>query len=132
MTVTSDVLGTALERLQNAAGADRVADIEAALAETEQILRDRKQPLRPADGKLVEVERPRLPSATVDRRAARLRKTVDDLLRETQALRAEAPTADPESLRRRTRELADSLQEFVDQEAKLVLQSVNTDIGGAD
>lgn len=137
MTAKSDPLSTALKRLEQSAaakaeGRDWTSDVEQALAATEQALRQRKQPLRPPDGKLVDVERPRLPSATVDRRAAHLRKDVDVLLRDAEELRSRAATGDPAAIRQRVQELAEGLQQFIDHEAKLVLQSVNTDIGGND
>jgi hypothetical protein len=132
MSVKTDPLGNVVEQLQQcAAGAD-AACIETVLANAETVLRQRKAPLRPVDGKLVEVERPRIPSPTLDRRASGLRKDVDDLLRETQELRTRAATADPAAMLQRIHELAEAIQSFIDHEAKLVLQSVNTDIGGND
>jgi hypothetical protein len=132
MGVKDDPLGSVVEQLERCADDTDAACIEKVLANAETVLRQRKAPLRPVDGKLVEVERPRIPSPTVDRRASGLRKDVDDLLREAEELRSRAATADPAAMQQRVHELAEAIQAFIDHEAKLVLQSVNTDIGGND
>jgi hypothetical protein len=155
-----DPLVTAADELERAVGgaSPDPARAERALDAAERALMQRRPALSPADGRVVEVDRPRLPSPGVDRAVTGLRKDVGALLEQTRALRyhgrevsGAAPLGDPAALAGalpvapesgaavdradfvlRSRELATGLRQFVEAEAHVVLDAVNTDIGAGD
>lgn len=162
----NETLKAAAERLEkvldeNKFGPDQgwTDRVDRALADIEQAVQVHASALQPADGRIVKVDRPRLPSPGVDRRAAALRQELDELLRETTELRAKVkgvaaafgvnvnpsglagalPVA-PEAgalpdfgvFRQRVKHLADGLERYEEEEAHLILDSVNTDIGAGD
>jgi hypothetical protein len=166
MTTTTDALGMAVDGLRHASSADIVGhqrewaeSVDQALAIAELAIRQRAAPLKPADGRVVDVDRPRLPSPTVARRTAGLRTDLNTLFTEAKALRTRAQTAarafgpapdfpeqaggppstaravevpDFGALRQQVEQLAEAVEHYVDEEARLVLESVNTDIGSPD
>lgn len=136
MTAQKDPIGIVIEKLEKiAANVERqpgwAGDLDQLLSTAEQELRQRKAPLK-ADGKLVDVEAPRMPSPTIARRTVGLRKELSVLIQETEELRTRLKTDDADDVREQIHALAGSLQDYIDDEARLVLKSVNTDIGGND
>jgi hypothetical protein len=155
---TQDPLQRAADELERAVTGEDLTRVELALDAAERALMQRRPDLRPEDGRVVDVDRPRLPSPGLDRAVTGLRKDVGELLEETRALRyhvrevsGAAPLGDPAALagalpvapeagaavdradfRLRGRDLAAALRHFVEDEANVVLDAVNTDIGAGD
>jgi hypothetical protein len=145
-----------LETILGDVGPDQVTRLKQALAQVEDAVWQRIVALKPVDGKIVKVDRPRLPSPGVDRRADKLCAELEHFLEEAQALRAsarETGTApqDPATLGgalpvapevgavadwgvfvQRARRLVADLEEYENQEAELIYDSINTDIGSPD
>ena len=138
---------------------DWLARVDQALAGVEQAMRERANALTVPEEGLVEVDRPRLPSPTVARRAEELRQELAGMIAEARALRAKVQSATPASgleigssdlagalpvapeagavpdfglFCRRTRELLDGLGRYEEEEAKLILDSITPDIGAGD
>jgi hypothetical protein len=166
MRAKNDTLEKAMGELERALAeeavgreADWAGRVDQVLAGIEAAVQQRAANLEPPDGKVVEVDRPRLPSPTVSRRAAGLRQELAGVLAEAQALRARVrgavqafgvpvqpaglagalPVA-PEAgaipdfgvFRQRVRELLTALAQYEEEEARLILESVTTDIGAPD
>ena len=114
-----DDLVTALGELEQAVTAAS-ADQERALAGLEQALTRRVVALRSPDGRVVDVDRPLLPSPGEDRKAAGLQHELEVFLQQTQALRAQvqgaaassavAPLADGGTLRDQVRILVAAIR----------------------
>ncbi|HEV3255500.1 MAG TPA: hypothetical protein VG013_01345 [Gemmataceae bacterium] len=166
MPAKTDVLSPALDRLERAlaergAGRERdwVERVDQALAAVEQGVRQHAATLEAPDGRVVDVDSPRLPSPTVSRRAAKLHQELDGFLVETRALRAKvrgasqglgiavspsglagalavAPEAgaipDFSVFCKRAKELLEALNHYEEEEADLILEAVTTDIGAGD
>jgi hypothetical protein len=148
MSVKHDPLSTAVTRLEqalatNAAGRERdwSGRVDRALAEVERAIRKHVTDPWPSDGPMRDLDRPLLPSPGVDRRAAYLRRDLQDLLRETEALRGLVratpraggrPEADRGTFDHRVQVLAAALDRFGTEEVDLVQDSVTTDIGAGD
>jgi hypothetical protein len=158
-----NALLTAADRLERtlseaAPGRERdwAGEVDAALDGLEQAVRQRAATLVSGDGRVLKVDRPRLPSPTVDRQAADLRHDLDDILDELAALRLEvrgagqafartlppppggfpvprAPAVpDVRGLAQKARELVEAVCRYEEGAARMVLESVNTDIGAGD
>jgi hypothetical protein len=157
---------TATERLERTLGEgapgrerDWAREVDDALAGLEQAVRQRAATLIGRDGSVVKVDRPRLPSPTVDRQAAHLRQELDDILGQLGALRLEvqgasqafggtlpptpttgalpaAPRAgavpDFGGFRQKAQGLVEAVRRYEEEAAHMVLESVNTDIGAGD
>jgi hypothetical protein len=146
MTVKRDDLVAATDELEQAldaskggreSGQDR--RIGAALARVERAIREHAQTLEADGGGVVDIESPRVPSPAVDRQVDGLRSELDDLRREAGALRSrltggEAGERIPElsPFRQRVRRLVDSLCRYEEEEARVILESINTDVGAGD
>jgi len=135
----TDDLVTALEQLEQAVGAP-AADperVEQGLARLEQALARRTASLRSPDARVVDVDRPLLPSPGEDRKAADLQHELEDFLGQTKTLREQTrgttgAVADAPALRDRVRELIQAIRRHEHAEVELILDSVNTDIGAGD
>jgi hypothetical protein len=130
-----------------------------ALAAVEEAARRRAEALRTPDGRLIDVDRPRLPSPAVDRRTEDLERQLRQVLERARSLRGQvqgaaegvgleqdpaeaagalavAPeagaVADLGVFRLHAHELAEALRHIERQEADLVLDSVTPDIGAGD
>lgn len=161
MRIKRNDLQAAVERLEHALsepGADHAARLREPLARLEDVVWQKIAALKPADGKLIDVDRPRLPSPAVDRRADKLCTELEKFLEEVRALRgkarqtaAAAPVSDPATLAgalpvapeagadadlgvllQRARQLLQDMEHYEAQEAELIYDSVNTDIGAGD
>jgi hypothetical protein len=145
MPKKSDDLVAAMNRLEQVLGDESsrrdeewLGCADEALRTVEESVRLHLPTLRPADGKLIEVDRPRLPSPMVSRRADELYGELHGFLNETQALRTMLHGSDGSSapnfgaFRQRARQLVEALQQYEEEEANLILESVNTDIGAGD
>jgi len=166
MPTKSDALSASVEGLERALAErstsperDWAERVDQALAAVEQAVRQRSATLEAPDGRLVDIEGPRLPSPTVSRRAGKLHQELDGFLDETRALRAklrgsaQAPgtvvtpsgqagalalspeagaVADFGVFCKRARELLDALGHYEQEEADLILDTVTTDIGAGD
>jgi hypothetical protein len=132
--------------------------MEQALAQFEEAVRQHSASLAASGGKLVDVDRPLLPSPGVDHHVDRLREELKSFLEETQRLRGRVsqvvPPDGPASAEgiagalsvapelgaipdfgifcKRGRSLVEALQHYEQEEAELILRSVNTDIGAGD
>jgi hypothetical protein len=152
-----NALLTAADRLERSLGGaapgrerDWAGEVDDALAGLEQAVRQRAATLVSGDGSVLPVDRPRLPSPTVDRQAAGLRDELDDILAELQKLRLEvqgagqvfgqnlapppraATVPDFGGLAQKAREVAAAVRRYEDEAARMLLESVNTDIGAGD
>jgi len=154
-----DRLEQALSTLGTDTGSCRTPAVDRALAEVEEAARRHAETLLPADGSLVQIDRPLLPSPGVDRRAEALKQELESLRAEAGTLRQRAdslesppnPQQDPTTLAgalpvapelgavpdfsvfcARARQLLHALQHYEEEEADLILKSVNTDIGAGD
>jgi len=154
-----DRLEQALATVNTEKGSCRTAEVDKALAEVEASARQHAEALLPADGSLIKVDRPLLPSPGVDRRAEALKQELEGLGAEAATLRqrvgnVELPPnqgQDPTTLAgalpvapelgavpdfsvfcARARQLLHSLQHYEEEEVELILKSVNTDIGAGD
>lgn len=161
--MAKDNLGKVLGELEQAvaaesAGQERAwaARVGQALAGLEQALARRAALLRSPDGRVVDVDRPLLPSPGEDRKAAGLQHELEGFLQQTQVLRTQAeaaaafrqdgrpdesaaaaaravvPVPDFGALRDSARTLVQAIRSHENAEAELILESVNTDIGGGD
>jgi len=123
----------AIRRLEQALADDGAGRLGRSLAGVEAALRRHTLGAHDPDGTPGPVDRTRLGLA---RRSARLGRRHLDLLRETVALReAAARTAtaqDRRALCRRAARLAAQLRKAEEEEAGLVLESVNTELGAGD
>jgi hypothetical protein len=143
MTTPSDSLVAAVADLEQALtsrGAGSEADqdrrLEQALAAHERAVREHSRALGSDDGRVVDIESPRLPSPTVARQMGVLHRELDQLLREISTLRdklsrAMAPS-DVGPLHTQVRRLVESLGRYNEDEARVIQDSVNTDIGAGD
>jgi hypothetical protein len=165
MPAKRDNIMAAIDQLEQVVNECTVAGIgdsgglARALAQVEDTVRRHAVTLAPADGDLVDVESPRLPSPVMSRRTDNLREELHDLLHEARALRdgvqknavpsemaqhpetpAGALAAAPEAgaapdfalFCRRARELVEHLERYENQEAAVILDAVDTDIGAGD
>jgi hypothetical protein len=153
---------TAAERLERALtgeapGRERdwAGDVDDALAGLEQAVRQRAATLVSRDGSVVKVDRPRLPSPTVDRQAADLRQELEGMLERLTTLRLQVQGAaqvfggaaipaglpatpracaipDFGALRQQAQELVEAVRRYEEETARMLLESVNTDIGAGD
>ncbi|HZU36769.1 MAG TPA: hypothetical protein VFA18_12700 [Gemmataceae bacterium] len=113
--------------------------VDKVLAELEDALRRHAQEIAGADGQLVAVDRPLIPSPTLQHRGAHLAEELHSILGQTQSLRREfrelAPVANQpqrELFCQRARQLVQDLERCESQEADLIQDSVTTDIGAGD
>lgn len=133
--------------------------VDRSLAAVEQAVQQRLAVLKSSPGEPVQVDRPRLPSPAVERGQADLQGLLYDLLREAKTLRTQArgatpapgTPADPANLAgalpvapeagavadygvflQHARELVEALLHYEAEEARLILESVNMDIGAGD
>jgi hypothetical protein len=144
MSATTDSLERALAELENVlagpgAGLDArwAKGAALALAVVEQAVQQHTHGLEPPEGRVVELDRPAIPSPGLDRRLAGLQEELDGLRQEAAALRRAAqagPThaRDLAALWRRTAALRDALARAGRQEAELVQESVTLDLGAGD
>jgi hypothetical protein len=131
---------------------------ERTLARIEQAVQQRLALVRSAPGRLVKVDCPRLPSPAVERGQAGLQRQLYDLLREAETLRAGvrgttpaagvqaddnlagalpvAPkagaAADFGDFLQHAAALVEAVRHYEAEEARLILESVNMDIGAGD
>jgi hypothetical protein len=133
--------------------------VERVLADVEQAVQQRLAAVKSSPGRPVKVDCPRLPSPAVERGQADLQGLLYDLMREAKTLRTQARgatpapdvQADPANLAgalpvapeagavadfgvflQHAQELAEALRHYEDEEARLILESVNMDIGAGD
>ncbi len=125
-----------LERVldQGSAGPERARQLDRALAAVEQAVRLHAESLDASGGDLIDVEGPRIPSPTVTREVGELRRELDDVLDEVGALRDRLASggADFGPFRQRARRLAESLEKYDEEEARVIQETINTDIGSPD
>jgi hypothetical protein len=134
VSAVADLEQALANRSSRAAG--RNQRLDQALAALEQAVRRHREALDPGDGRVVDVESPRLPSPTVTRQLGALHRELDQLLRDAGALRDRlsggAAAADVGPLRTQVRQLLQSLGRYNEDEARVIQDSVNTDIGAGD
>ncbi len=118
-------------------GPDRQQRLEHALAAVEQAVRRHAESLDASGGNLVDIDSPRIPSPTVTREVGGLRQELEGLLDEVSALReklsasgASAPDFGP--YRQRARHLAAALERYDEEEARVIQEAVNTDVGAGE
>jgi hypothetical protein len=117
-------------------GPERSGRLDRALATVEEAVRLHAEALDASGGNLIDVEGPRIPSPTVTREVGGLRQELDEMLDEVSALReklaggAAGPDFGP--CRQRARRLAESLEHYEEEEARVILDTINTDIGSPD
>jgi hypothetical protein len=166
MAKKSDALLTAAEKLQRVLAADVAGQerdwadrVDRALAQLADAIGKRAATWKSPEGKVVEVESPRLPSPTVARRGSELRRDLDGFLEQARTLQTDVrhvartfgggaevanlagalPVA-PEAgavpdfgvFRQRAEQLVEGVQRYIQQEAGLILESVNIDVGAGD
>ena len=116
------------------------AQAEQALVQIEHALNKHAREIAKADGQLVIVDRPLVPSPTAQHRGRQLQSDLHYLRDETRALRQRIHASAPEmgagvdvtSFCKLVRHLVEALERFENREASLILESVNTDIGAGD
>jgi hypothetical protein len=166
MAKKSDALLTAAEKLQRALAADVAGQerdwadrVARALTQLADAIGQRAATWKSPEGKVVDVESPRLPSPTVARRGSELRRDLDGFLEQARTLQTDVrhvartfgggadvanlagalPVA-PEAgavpdfgvFRQRAEQLVEGVQRYIQQEAGLILESVNIDVGAGD
>jgi hypothetical protein len=106
-----------------------LAAVEEAVAQHEKVLA--------ADGpRVVDIESPRIPSPVVTRQVDKLHAELEGLRSEVHALRQrmtggeKAP--DVACLRERARQLLEALGRYDEEEAQVIQETVNTDVGAGD
>jgi hypothetical protein len=116
--------------------ADRARRLASALDAVEEAVRRHAEELDASGGNLIDVEGPRIPSPTLTREVGELRQELDALLDEVSALRdrlaAGGAGTDFGPFRHRARRLAASLEHYDEEEARVILDTINTDIGSPD
>jgi hypothetical protein len=123
--------------LQRALDGGDDSSLDRALRDVEEAAREHGLALDPVSGKVVDVDRPLIPSPGLARHAAWLRQDLGELVGEAAVLRsrlatAAATPAERERLRQQARALLDALERFGEEEVRLIQESVNTDIGAGD
>jgi hypothetical protein len=141
MTAQPDNLTAAVAELEQAAadweagrGSEPAWRLERALAVVELALREHQQSLDP-DGQVVEVDSPRIPSPTVDRQVEGLHHELHALLGEIRSLReqlAAGPAPPTGRLREWVRQLLAALSHYGEEEARVIQEALNTDVGAGD
>jgi ABC-type transporter Mla subunit MlaD len=117
--------------------------VEQALTSVEQAVRRQDTFLAATDGNVVDVESGLANSPGMERRLAHLHEELAGFLGEVDTLRkrvqrvleggaAEVPPSPFDNFHRRAEALLDALQGYEQEEAQLIQESVNTDIGGGD
>jgi hypothetical protein len=129
-----DELERVLDQGDGGRGPDRVRQLDRALAAVEQAVRLHAESLDASGGNLIDVEGPRIPSPTVTREVGELRRELDGVLDEVAALRDRLSAAGTDfgPFRRRARLLAESLERYDEEEARVIQETINTDIGSPD
>jgi hypothetical protein len=160
MPANTDNLLVAIEELErvlnNPAGG--TSRLEGALGNLEQTMQRHADALREPDGLVGQIDRPRIPSPGLDRHTEHLREELAHFLEDIRTLRNRAQvdrqtprvSADPTLagalpvapeagalsnqgvLVQRARRLAQNLERYENEEADLLLDTVNTDIGSPD
>ncbi len=145
----------------NAAGRPRdwTDRVQRALAEIEKAVRDHLATLESPEGCVVDVDRPMVPSPVVARKTAQLHQELEGFLQEIRTLRREAPaaaegcgsTVSPQGLAgaldvapelgavpdygvfcQKARALVTAVEQYEEEEARLILESVTPDVGAGD
>jgi hypothetical protein len=143
MAVQRGNLADAVSELERALadnGPDRDRLLADALANLEEAARAHALEMDPHHGQLVDVDRPLLPSPGVTRQVSGLRQELGELVADAAILRDRLtgaggganPAEDYSSMRDRARKLAEDLERFNEQEARLIQDSVTTDLGAGD
>jgi hypothetical protein len=119
-----------------AGGGDLPRRLGPALVAVEQAVRQHERVLDADGPRVVDIESPRIPSPIVTREVGKLHGELEELLGEARALRDRlsggGPAPDPARLRERVRRLLEALARFDEQEARVIQETVNTDIGAGD
>jgi hypothetical protein len=118
-------------------GPDRPRRLGRALAGVEQAVRLHAESLDASGGNLIDVESPRIPSPWVTREVGGLRQELDELLDEVSALREKLSAAGTEvpdfgPFRQRARRLVTSLERYEEEEARVIQEAINTDVGAGE
>jgi hypothetical protein len=166
MAKKPDALLAAAEKLEEVLAADVAGQerdwadrVDQALTQVVDALQQRAATWKSPEGKVVDVESPRLPSPTVARRGSELRRELDGFLEQAKALqvdvrkvartfggeadvanRAGALPVAPEAgavpdfgvFRQRAEQLVEGIRRYIQQEAALILESVNIEVGAGD
>jgi hypothetical protein len=161
MPATTDNLLVAIEELVRVLNgpAGGIARLERALGNLEQTVQRHAEALGEPDGLVGQIDRPRVPSPGLDRHTEHLREELAHFLEDIRKLRRRARSegqtpplsADPENLAgalpvapeagalsnqgvlvQRARQLARALERYENEEADLLLDTVNMDIGAPD
>jgi hypothetical protein len=128
-------LERALAEAVGAARTERAMRLPLALADLEEAIQRHLRAMQAPDGLIGKMDRPRLPSPTVDRGTEHLRAELVRFLQDIDTLRLNiraGVAAEQGAFFRRARELAAALERYEDREADLILESVNMDIGAPD
>jgi hypothetical protein len=126
----------ALERAR--AGADAGVDPNGRLARTldvvAQAVRRHAEHLQTPEGGVVDVDSPRVPSPWLDRRVEHLHDELNALLQEVGTLRAQLRwhAADLDPILSRAGVVAEALRRYDEDEAELIQESINTEVGAGD
>ena len=105
------------------------------LVGVEQAIRRHDAALESPEGEFIEVDSGQWPSQGMSRRVERLQGDLTGLLIETVALRGLAQRASEDDfaeLRQRGAALVEALERYGQDEARLIMESVTTDIGAGD
>ncbi len=138
MKAVGDRLAMAVTELEVAlARGDVSKALLAALEDVEAAAREHALELDPVRGKVVDVDRPLIPSPGLARHVGGLRQELGEVVAEAATLRNRLAAAvvapgEVDRLCQRARRLTDALEHFRQEEARLIQESVNTDIGAGD
>jgi hypothetical protein len=151
MRIAKDSLSTALTELKRALPPDDVGDpgawahrVEQALSRLEQAVCREDATLETPDGNLLDIDGGQISSPGVDREVGRLHDELGTLFSEARELRRclhqarddtsfNGPAPEPWSgFRQRVTALVQALERCQHEENHLILETVNTDIGGGD
>src|SRR4051794_18825579 len=100
MPANKEPLGASVEELERVlaeegapSGPDWAKRVDRALSLIESAVCEHQKTLESSEGRVINVESPRMPSPTVDRRLAELQRDLEEFLKETRALRTNVQAA---------------------------------------
>lgn len=141
LTFAAEQLQAALDAQAEGREAEWARRVRDALAQVEAALRQHRANAKAPDGLFSEVDENR---PTLAKQADELRNDHDEFLKQVRALRDESqqlagppapslqPADDRDALRQLAEKFLNDLRQTKEAELKLVLDSVNTDLGGGD
>jgi hypothetical protein len=138
MAAQRDNLAAAVRELGQilAGGENLYQRLGPALAAVEEAVGQHEKVLEADGPRVVDIESPRIPSPVVTRQVGKLQAELEGLRSEVRALRQRLTggerTPDVGRLRERARQLLAGLGRYDEEEAQVIQETVNTDVGAGD